>query len=87
MTGAVTVVWFLGRKTKKSPPPGSTDCVDLEKPDSRVEAQRALRESAERKSAIQSQRGAVTRVAQSLAEIRKNNHFAESIRAAMGGEQ
>jgi hypothetical protein len=61
--------------------------VKLNKPDGQLEAQRAVRESAERQSAVRDQRGAVTRVVRSLAEIRKNNHFAENIKAAMGGDQ
>jgi len=35
---------------------------------------------------VQRQRGAVVRVVESLAEIRRENHLSEKVRAAMGGE-
>ena len=83
MTGAATVVWFLGRKPKARPAPES---IELDKSPSRVEAQQALHESAARNAEATGQRGLVTRVVSSLAEVRENNHFAENIRAAMGGD-
>jgi hypothetical protein len=65
----------------------ATDPVSLDKPDTRVEAERAVRESAARMNQVQRQRGAVARIVGSLAEVRRNNHFAENIKAAMGGDQ
>lgn len=87
MTGAATVVWFLGKgKPRKSETPDD-HTVELVKPDSRLEAQRAVQESAARSERVSRQRGAVSRVVHSLAEIRENNHFAENIRIAMGGKE
>lgn len=84
MTGAATVVWFLGRKPKARP---NLEHVELDKPDGRIEAQQAVNEANTRHRLIAGQRGIVDRVVSSLAEVRKNNHFAENIRAAMGGEE
>jgi len=87
MTGAVTVVWFLGKRRTRRNPEEDTG-VSLIKPQERTEAEQALRESAARKSAVQSQRGRVARAVDSLAEVRKRNNFAEGIRTAMlGGDQ
>jgi hypothetical protein len=86
MTGAATVVWFLG-KGKPREPDRTHDEVELLKPDSRLEAQRAVQESAARNEKATQQRGAVSRLAHSLAEIRENNHFADKIRIAMGGDE
>lgn len=85
MTGAATVVWFLGRSKKTRPEPVKP--VALNKPEAIQEAQRAIRESAARASDVQAQRGTVTRVVARLAEVRKANNFAHGIRAAMGGEE
>lgn len=84
MTGAATVVWFLGRSRKT---PKEVKPVGLTKPESLQEAQRAIRESAARASDVQAQRGTVARVVERLAEVRKANNFAHGIRAAMGGEE
>lgn len=87
MTGAATVVWFLGRKrdARKSDEGGG---VSLDKPESRTEAERAVRESAERQQEATGQRGVVSKLVYSLAEVRKDNHFAEGIRTAMlGGDR
>lgn len=83
MTGAA-VVWFLGRKPKGRSAP---EHVELHKPDGRVEAQQALNESTQRHQKVAGQRNIVDRVVSSLAEVRANNHFAENIRAAMGGDK
>lgn len=85
MTGAVAVVWFLGRK--KTPKPKQDSTVNITKSDGLQEAQLAVRESAARKERVSKQKGTVSRVTNSLAEIRQNNHFADKIRTAMGGEQ
>ena len=79
------MVWFLSRKSKHDGAP--TKPVKLDKPEGRVEAERAVRESAARADAVTRQRGMVNRVVNSLAEIRRNNHFAENIKAAMGGDK
>lgn len=82
MTGAVAVVWFRGKRR-----PART--VALAKPDNlpqRREAEQAVRESSARASLAATQRGSVARVVSSLAEVRERNHFADSIRAAYGGE-
>lgn len=84
MTGAATVVWFLGKGKPRKPDDHS---IELSKPDSRLEAQRAVQESAARNEKATQQRGAVSRLAHSLAEIRENNHFADKIRIAMGGDE
>lgn len=83
MTGAA-VVWFLGRKKTPKPKSGG---VKMAKSEGLREAQRAVQESTARKEQVSSQKGAVARVAHSLAEIRQNNHFADKIRIAMGGDQ
>lgn len=83
MTGATTVVWFRGRKRA----PKSTDHVELVKPDTRIEAQQAVRESLARSAKVTGQRGVVARVVTSLVEIRRENHFADNIRTAMGGDK
>jgi hypothetical protein len=80
-------VWFLGKGKPREPDPVVEDAVELTKPDSRLEAQRAVQESAARGAAAARQRGAVSRLAHSLAEIRENNHFADKIRIAMGGDE
>lgn len=85
MTGAAAVVWFLGKHPKNTRL--KVESVMLEKPEGRVEAEQAVRESAARSSAITRQRAAVSRVVHSLAEIRENNHFADKIRTAMGGDE
>ena len=85
MTGAVAVAWFL--KRKKTPKPKTSGGVKIVKSEGLREAQRAVQESAARKEQVSRQQGAVSRVAHSLAEIRQNNHFADRIRTAMGGEQ
>lgn len=85
MTGAATVVWFLAKRPKSHRPRRDTRPVDIGKPESRVEAEQAVRESAARSNAIARQRGAVTRLVSSLAEVRRNNHFADNIRSAYGG--
>lgn len=85
MTGATAVVWFLGRKPKKSRP---ERMVKLAKPDEYQEARRAVQESAARQERVTGQRSVVKRVVDSLVEVRENNHFAENIKAAMlGGEE
>lgn len=85
MTGAATVVWFLGkRRTRKTDP---DHAVELTKPDTRLEAQRAVQESVARSEKVTKQRGTVSRVVHSLAEIRESNHFADKIRIAMGGDE
>ncbi len=81
MTGA-TVAWFRGRKSV----PSTDTHVKLVKPDNRLEAQQAVRESAERASREVNKRGRVERLVSSLAEIRRENHLSEKIRAAMGGD-
>lgn len=86
MTGATAVVWFLGSRRPKTTRV-KAESVALDKPEGRVEAEQAVRESAARSKEITRQRGAVTRVVSSLAEVRKNNHFADNIRAAYGGEK
>lgn len=87
MTGAVTTVWFLGKRRTR-PNPDSTAGVSLDKPRERTEAEQALKDSAARHDAVRSQRGRVAKTVRSLAEIREQNHFAESIRTAMlGGER
>lgn len=84
MTGAATVVWFLGRKRAAKPKTGG---VKMAKSEGLREAQRAVQESAARKERVSSQQGVVSRVTHSLAEIRRDNHFADRIRIAMGGDQ
>lgn len=84
MTGATAVVWFLSRK--KTPRPKANG-VKMVKTEAVREAQRAVQESAERQQRVSQQRGIVNRVAASLAEVRKANHFAENIRSAMGGDK
>lgn len=79
------MVWFRGnRKRDGSGRPART--VSLAKPPARTEAEQAVRESAARMNRVQRQRGAVVRVVESLAEIRRENHLSEKVRAAMGGE-
>lgn len=87
MTGAATVVWFLGRKGHVRSPEDSDAHVELDKPDTRIEAQQAVRDSVARSQQVTGQRGVVSRVVTSLAEIRRENHFGENIRAAMGGDK
>lgn len=85
MTGAPPVVWIFGKRRKRKADPQ----VDLQKPANLTEqreAQRAVAESAARQDQVAKQRGTVARMAESLAEVRQANHFAEGIRAAMGGE-
>lgn len=84
MTGAATVVWFLGRKkTSKDTPKG----VRITKSEGLQEAQRAVQESAARHREVSNQQGVVARVVHSLAEVRENNNFAAKIRTAMGGDE
>ena len=86
MTGALTVVWFLGRRRTPRRDPDNDPGVSLAKPVERVEAEQAVRESLARQSAVRSQRGMVSRVVHSLAQIREENHFADKVRTAMLGE-
>jgi len=74
-------VWFRGKR--------KASAVSITKPDNlpeRREAEQAVRESAVRGMQAASQRGVVARVVGSLAEVRERNHFAESIKAALGGD-
>lgn len=84
MTGAATVVWFLGRKPKETRP---AKAVKLAKPSGIQEAHRAVAESAARNKVASKQRGLVERTVASLVEIRKANHLAENINRAMGGDK
>lgn len=82
------MVWFLGRKSHtRSPKQVEGDLVELTKPDTRVEAQRAVQDSLARSKRVTGQRGRVARVVSNLAEIRRENHFADNIRTAMGGDK
>ena len=86
MTGAA-VVWFLGRRRRESRPQPPKDSVNMKKPQSLIKAQQAVRDSEARADRVIKQRGAVTRLVDSLTEIRENNHFGENIRQAMGGDR
>ncbi|AZS06668.1 hypothetical protein HOU95_gp028 [Streptomyces phage Hiyaa] len=79
------MVWFLGRKRKTHDRPSAH--VPLKKNEGELEARRAVRESAARQDAVTGQRRIVERVVDSLAEVRRNNHFGDNIRAAMGGDK
>ncbi|QNJ57635.1 hypothetical protein SEA_KEANU_29 [Streptomyces phage Keanu] len=79
-------MWFLSRK-RKTPRHRPTTSVPLKKNEGELEARRAVKESAARQDAVTGQRGIVERVVGSLAEVRRNNHFGENIRAAMGGDK
>lgn len=90
MTGATAVIRFRGlrRKQRRSDPVETP--VVLKKPDNLAgqrEALRAVRESTDRGREVSKQRGAVAHMTARLAEIRKRNHLAEGIRAAMGGDE
>lgn len=65
------MVWFLGRKRRQTAP--KSEPVTLDKPEGRVEAEAAVRDSVQRAGAATHQRRAVLKVARSLAEIRENN--------------
>lgn len=67
------MAWFLGRKRHQAP---MSEPVTLDKPEGRVEAEQAVRDSVQRASVVTRQRRAVLKVAKSLAEHR-NTHFAE----------
>jgi hypothetical protein len=75
------VAWFRGSKRRDR----SDKPISLNKPESRTEAEQAVRESAARMNQVQQQRGVVIRLVDSLAEVRQENNFSEKIRAAMGG--
>ncbi|QJD53975.1 hypothetical protein SEA_GALACTICA_27 [Streptomyces phage Galactica] len=79
------MVWFLGRKRKEHKPDRGSGGVSIAKSPGVQEAQRAVKESAARHRSIADQRGVVERVVSSLAEVRKENHFSEKVRYAMGG--
>lgn len=64
------MAWFLGRKRRTAP---KASPVTLDKPEGRVEAEAAVRDSVQRASDVTRQRRAVLKVARSLAEIRENN--------------
>ncbi len=85
MTGATAVVWFLGRSSKARSE--QSEPVRLVKTEAIQEAQRAVRESADRADEVQRQRGTVTRMVARLVEVREANNFARGIRAAMGGKE
>lgn len=87
MTGAATVVWFLGRSRKAPRSEESEGTVELAKTEGMQEARQAVRESSARASRVQQQRGTVAKVVERLAEVRKSNNFAQGIKAAMGGEE
>ena len=86
MTGATAVIRFRALRSKKRAPDPS---VTLKKPsnlEGQREALKAVRESSDRNQKVAGQAGAVAQVAARLAEIRKRNHFADGIRAALGGD-
>lgn len=87
MTGATAVVRFrISRRSKAKAPAPSVDLSRPENLHQQHEAEQAVRDSLARSTAASNQSSAVTRMASRLAEVRKNNHFAEGIRAAYGGD-
>lgn len=78
--------WFKKFRRSHERADTSVDLIKAGNLAERREAERAVAESTARQNRVTGQRGAVARMAESLAEIRRANHFADGIRAAMGGE-
>lgn len=76
---------FRGKRRNDDRKPVALDkASNLEE---RREAEQAVRESMVRASRVTQQRRTVSRLVASLVEVRERNHFAEGIRAALGGDQ